>query len=116
MQVCHRVVIAREGELLFHELDPDLLRCEPAHDQTKVIEVAGQAIHGMHENDIAVSDEANHLLELGPVLILPRRLILKYPIDVDASKLTDGVLIESADSHISNTLTRHESLLPVLSD
>jgi hypothetical protein len=70
----------------------------------------------MHENGIAISDELDHLFQLGPFLVLPRRLILEHPIDVDASKLADSVLIEGTDSHISNALTRHEALLPVSSD
>jgi hypothetical protein len=69
----------------------------------------------MHENGIAISDELDHLLQFGPVLILSRRLILEHPVDLDASKLTDSVLIESTHPHISNSLTRHEALLPVLS-
>jgi hypothetical protein len=80
-QVRHRVVIARERELLFHELNPDLLRGKPAHDQAKVIQVAGQPVHGMSENSIAVSDELDHLLQLGPVLILPRRPIMNPSVD-----------------------------------
>ena len=40
---------------------------------------------------------------------------LEYPVDDDAVKLTDGVLIKGAHAHVAASLTRHVVPPPVLS-
>lgn len=66
-QIGHRGILAGEGEALFQELDPDAASGKRLHQPTQIIEVAGEAIHAVHDYRVAFADEGQHGFELGGV-------------------------------------------------
>jgi hypothetical protein len=67
--------------LLFDELDPHAFGGELADDATQVVEVAGEAIHGMPDHRVPLADEAQHGRQLGPVHVFARGLVSERAVD-----------------------------------
>src|SRR5664280_365203 len=56
----HRGVLAGEDELLFGELPGHAPSGQLPNDPPEVLEVAGQAVHRVHDDGVALADEAEH--------------------------------------------------------
>jgi len=52
----HRRVLAGEGEALLDELDPHALAGQGPYESAQVVEVAGEAVHRMHDHGVAGAD------------------------------------------------------------
>jgi len=63
----HGGVVTGEDELLLHELHLHAAGGQTADDGAQVVEVAREPVHRMHDDGVAVADELQHRLELGPV-------------------------------------------------
>jgi len=59
----------------------------------------------MNDDGIALPDKSDQPIQLGPVGILTRCLICEYPIHRNLLKLAIGILIEAANSDITNAVT-----------
>jgi hypothetical protein len=92
------------------ELDVDAALDQLLHQPAQVIEVARQAIHAVHDDGIALAHESQQRLELGPLRVLARGLVGEDPIDRDLLQLTLGVLLEAADSDVTDALSLHGAL------
>ena len=89
-------------ELFLDELDPHPLVGEGAHYSTQVVEVAGEPVHRVHEDDVTGAEEPQQLVELGPGDVLSRGVIGEHPVDVDAVELAVGVLVDGADPDVAD--------------
>ncbi len=87
------------------ELDPDTPFGQHLHQSPQVVQIPSQAIHAVHNNRIALTGEGKERLELRPLGILARGFVGKDLIERNILQLPSGVLIETADPDISNTLT-----------
>jgi hypothetical protein len=93
----HGAVVAGEGELLLHELHPHAACGEAADGRAQVVEVAGQAVHGVHEDGVAVADEGEHRLQLRAMEVFAGDVVGEGPVEFDAVELAIGVLVQGAD-------------------
>ena len=96
--------------MFLDELDVDAALDQLLHQAAQVIEIARQAIHAVHDHGIALAHEGQQRLELGPLCILARGLVREDPIDRDLLQLTLGVLLEAADSDVTDALSLHGAL------
>jgi hypothetical protein len=65
----------------------------------------------VHDHGIALAHEGQQRLELGPLCVLARGLVGEDPIDRDLLLLlTLGVLLEAADSDVTDALSLHGAL------
>jgi len=62
----HRRVVTGERQLLLLELHPHPPASQGADQGAQVIQVAGEAVHRVHQHGVAVPDERQHRLQLPP--------------------------------------------------
>jgi hypothetical protein len=74
----------------------------------QVVEVAGEAVHGVHEDGVAVADEAEHRLELGAVQVFSGGAVGERLVELNAVELADGVLVQGADPEVADALSADE--------
>ena len=74
-QVGHRRVLAGEGQVLLDELDAHAALGELLHDAAQVVEVAGQPIHAVHHDGVALAHEGEQRVQLRALGVLARRLV-----------------------------------------
>jgi len=89
-QRCHRGVLTGERQLLFHELHPYAPGGQRAHQRAKVVEVAGQTVHRVHDHGVAVAHEPEHRLQLRPDPAAARRAAGERPVQCDTIELPVG--------------------------
>lgn len=97
--------------MLFHELDPHTTTSQRLHKSTKIVEIAGQPIHTVDYDRVAIADEFEQLLELRPENVFARGLVGENLVDVDPIELSLGVLVEAAYADVANPLSVHEPSL-----
>jgi len=103
-QVSHRRVLTGEGKLFLHELDLHTFGGQLPHNATQVLKVTSEAVHGVCDHGVAVTDEPEHGRQLRPAGVLARRLVGERAIDGDPVELPGGVLVQSAHPDVGNTL------------
>ncbi len=86
---------------------------EVAHDAAQVVEVAGEAVHGVHDDGVTVTDEAQQRVELWAVGVFARRAVGEGAVDGDAVELSVGALVEAADPGVGDPLSG-DRVLPAL--
>jgi len=59
----------------------------------------------MNNDGIALAHKGDQPLQLGPLHVFPGRLVHKHAISCDLFKLASGILIETADSNVTNAVT-----------
>ena len=67
----HRRVLAGEGQVLLQERSAHTARGEELHQPPQIVEVAGQAIHAVDHDRIALADEGEQRCQRWPLSILP---------------------------------------------
>ena len=70
----------------------------------EVVQVPGELVHAVHEEGVAVPDEAQELLELGALDDLARGLVAEDPVQLHALELALRVLVQAADPDVSDAL------------
>jgi len=98
------VFLAGERELFGDELDLHAFAGQLADDATKIIEVAGETIHGMHNHRVPLADETKQGRQLRAVHVLARRTVGERAIDGDPVELPGGVLVQGAHSGVGDSL------------
>ncbi len=111
-KVGHGGVLTGEDQLFGEELDAHALGGQLTHDAAEVVEVAGEAVHGVHDHGVPVADEAEQGHPLRPVGVFARRALSERAVDGDALELPVGVLVEAADSSVGDPLSGDRMLPP----
>ena len=86
-------------------MEPHVAHFAVADGAAQIVEVAGEAVHRMHQDGVAVPDEADHRVQLGPVLVLPGEPVGEQPVQMNAIQLPTGVLVQGADPGVTHALT-----------
>jgi hypothetical protein len=97
-----RRVVAGEGEAFLDELDPHAFVGEAAHDASQIVEVAGESVHRVDNDAVAVAYERQHLVEFRAEGVLAGGLVGEGPFDGDAVELAHGVLVDVADPDVAD--------------
>ncbi len=84
----HRRVLPCEGQSLLDELDTDFPPGERTHNLAQVVEIAGEAVHGMHDDRIPLACEAEEGVELRARDILARGVVGEGAVDGNLFELT----------------------------
>lgn len=71
----------------------------------EVVEVAGEAVHGVHDDGVALVDEAEHGHQLRPVGVFAGRGVGERAVHGDAVELPVDVLVETADAGVADPLS-----------
>src|SRR5664280_1551392 len=103
----HRGVLAGEDELLFGELHGHAPSGQLPHDPPEVLKVAGQAVHRVHDDGVALADEAEHRRELRTSDVFARRGVGEVAAPHDPVQLPANVLVEAADPDVGDSLPAH---------
>jgi len=77
------------------------------HNLAQIIEVAGEAIHAVHDDRIPLAREAQQGIELGPRDILARCFVGEGAVHRNLFELAVRVLVEGADPDIADALSIH---------
>ncbi len=110
-EIRHGRIIPCENHALFHEFNLDAALGQVLNDSPEIIQIAGEAVHGMDHHSIAFAREGEQGFKLGPLGVLPRGRIREGPIQLDALELANRVLFGRADPNIADPLTLHRALL-----
>jgi hypothetical protein len=77
---------------------------------TKVIEVAGEPVHAVHDDCVPVTGEPQQLSQLRSGRVPARGFVREDPVQNLAVELAFLVLVQRADPHVPDPLTSHQSL------
>jgi hypothetical protein len=103
-------ILAREGQAFLHELDPDASFGEGLNQLAQIVEIAGQSIHAVDHDGIALAGEGQHGVELGAVDVLARSLVGENPVECRPFQLAIDILIECAHPDVTDPLAFHRRL------
>ncbi len=106
-QLRHRRIVAGERQVLVIEVDANSSGRQFLDNATEIIEVASEPIHAVHDDDITFTNEGEHRFKLGTLGVLTGRSIDEHTIERQSVELTIGVLVNAADSDVSDPLPWH---------
>ena len=86
-QLLHGGVLAGERHVLADELHRDPGLGELAHQRPQVVEVAGQPVHRVDHDGVALADVAAQVLQGGAVAGRPGDVVGEHPVQLDAVEL-----------------------------
>jgi len=80
-------------------------------DRAQVVEVAGQPVHRVHDEGVAVADEPEQRFQLRPLCVLAGDAVGEGLVECDAVELPAEVLVQAADPGVAGPLTGDRGLL-----
>jgi hypothetical protein len=98
-------ILACEGKVFLDELDADASLRLLLDEAAKVIDVAGQPVHAMHHDGVALAGVGEQGLQLRPFGVFSGRLVGEQLVDLKMLKLAVGVLVDTADPNLPDALT-----------
>ena len=96
--------------MLADELHRDPGLGELPHQRPQVIEVAGQPVHRVDHDGVAVADVAAQVLQGGTVAGRAGEVVGEHPVHRDAVELAIGALICGRHTLVAHALSGHLSL------
>src|ERR1017187_8307484 len=83
-EVRHRRVLAGEGQIFFDELDMGTLLGEFEDNSPQVIQVSGQPVHAVNQQQVAFPEVFESRLQLWPRRVFPGSLVSKHLVQLHA--------------------------------
>lgn len=81
--------------MFFEEFDTHTFFGERLYQGPEVVQVPGEPVHAVHDESVAVADEAQELLALGAFCVLAGGLVREDPVQLDALQLALRVLVQA---------------------
>ena len=72
---------------------------------SKIVKISGESVHTMDDNGVSFSDEFEHGFELGAIRVSSTDLVLESPMKFFSIELPACLLVNGADSDVSDSLT-----------
>jgi hypothetical protein len=82
------------------------------HQPPKIVEIACQPVHRVHDDGVAVPVKREQRLQLRHTTSLPDDLFREHSIQLDIIELAIGALIQGTDPNAANSLSRRRALQP----